>query len=410
MTPPYQLRCVLCGRQHPPAEVAYTCPPCGVRGVCEIIYDYDRLRPLVTPARFPDRSELSLWRYRALLPVAPDTPPTPLQAGWTPLYPAPRLRERLGLGNLWVKDDGRNPTASLKDRASAVAIVKAQELGATVVTCASTGNAAASWAGVAAPLGLRCVVFVPKTAPRGKVAQLLTYGATVFAVDGSYDDAFDLAQMASERFGWYNRNTAVNPYTIEGKKTVALEIAEQLGWRAPDTVIVSVGDGCIISGVWKGFVDLHALGLIDRLPRLIAAQATTSNAILQALEGDGQIRPVLATTRADGINVGLPRNGVMAVKAIRASGGRAVAVSDAEMFAAMKLLARTTGVFTELAGAASVAVLEKLAARGALAPDETVVVINTGNGLKDPEAALAAGGSPIAVPPDLEAVAAALGE
>ena len=264
-----QLRCVKCGKTYPASPEARTCA-CG--GILDVEYDYDYVRARLTPAALAERPR-TMWRYRELLPVEPSTPDTPLRVGWSPLYRADRLAAALGLDRLWIKDDGQNPTASLKDRASALAVAKAGEAGARVIACSSTGNAASSLAGNAAAAGYETYIFVPSRAPKGKVAQLMIFGAHVVSVDGSYEDTFELSQAAIERYGWYNRNAAINPYLSEGKKTVSLEIAEQLGWRAPDYVAVSVGDGCTIAGVWKGFRDLYAAGLIDRLPRLISVQA-----------------------------------------------------------------------------------------------------------------------------------------
>src|SRR3989475_5727790 len=248
----------------------------------------------------------------------------PLAIGGTPLYQVERLRKYLGMSDLWLKDDTRNPSASLKDRASIIAVTRAE---GKTVACASTGNAASSLAVQAASVGLPCYIFVPQNAPRAKIVQLLMCGAIVFAVQGSYDDAFDLCVEACNVFGWYNRNTGYNPYMVEGKKTVGLEIAEQLGWEVPDTILVPTGDGCIISGVYRGFEDLHQLGMIEHMPRLVAVQAEGSPAIVRALEGDGTVRAYPAHTVADGISVGLPHNGVMAVQCVRASGGHGVTVS-----------------------------------------------------------------------------------
>jgi threonine synthase len=301
--------------------------------------------------------------------------------------------------NLWLKDDTRNPSASLKDRASIIAVMLAE--GGTVA-CASTGNAASSLAVQAASFGLPCYIFVPQNAPRAKIMQLLMCGATVFSVAGSYDDAFDLCIEACNTFGWYNRNTGYNPYLVEGKKTVGLEIAEQLGWQVPDTVLVPTGDGCIVSGVYRGFEDLYRLGMIDRLPRLIAVQSEGSPAIVRALEGDGVVRPYPANTIADGISVGTPRNGAMAVRHIRQSGGFGITVSDAEILSAEKELALRTGVFAEPSGAASYAGLLRLLADGKLAKNEHVVLLITGSGLKSIDAVAQSAGSviPIAKGPE----------
>ena len=396
----HHLQCVLCGATYNPAEVQYSCPSCGPLGVLAVHYDYEQIAPRISRAQLAADHTSTLWRYRALLPISysrGDTPP--LAIGGTPLYPVKRLRDKLGMSNLWLKDDTRNPSASLKDRASIIAVILAE---GRTVACASTGNAASSLAVQSAAVGLPCYIFVPQNAPRAKIVQLLMCGATVFSVDGSYDDAFDLCIEACNAFGWYNRNTGYNPYLVEGKKTVGLEIAEQLGWQAPDTILVPAGDGCIISGVYRGFEDLYRLGMIDRLPRLIAVQAEGSPAIVRALESDGIVRPYPANSIADGISVGLPRNGAMAVRHIRASGGFGITVTDAEILTAEKELATHTGVFAEPSGAASYAGLPRLLADGKIAKDERVVLLVTGSGLKSIDAVVNSAGSviPIAKGPE----------
>ncbi|HAE83068.1 MAG TPA: threonine synthase [Ktedonobacter sp.] len=396
----HHLQCVLCGTNYTPADVLYCCPSCGPLGVLAVHYDYEQITPHISRAQLAADHNPTLWRYRALLPISYshlDVPP--LAIGGTPLYPVKRLRDYLGMSKLWLKDDTRNPSASLKDRASIIAVVLAQ---GNTVACASTGNAASSLAVQAASLGLPCYIFVPQNAPRAKIIQLLMCGATVFSVDGSYDDAFDLCIEACNTFGWYNRNTGYNPYLVEGKKTVGLEIAEQLGWQAPDTILVPTGDGCIISGVYRGFEDLYRLGMIERLPRLIAVQAEGSPAIVRALESDGVVRPYPANTVADGISVGLPRNGAMAVRHIRASNGFGITVSDAEILLAEKNLAMHTGVFAEPSGAASYAGLLRLLDHGRIARDERVVLLVTGSGLKSIDAVVHTAGSviPIAKGPE----------
>ena len=406
---PERLTCVLCSADYREGHNQYSCPECGELGTLRVAYDYDRIKASASRdhlAALPFRDH---WRYLPLLPLAADRVEFPLAVGGTPLYSVPGLRKALGLERLWIKDDTVNPSASLKDRASAVVLLKGQELGRREFATASTGNAGASLACLSAALGLPCHIFVPETAPRAKVAQLLIFGADVLSIRGSYSEAFSLCVEASERFRWYNRNTGYNPYTVEGKKTVALEIAEQLGWEPPDTVIVATGDGCILSGVWKGFVDLHRLGWISRLPRLVAAQAEGSQAIKQAFDGDGTIRPVTENTLADSISVSLPRNGVMAVQDLKASGGSAVSVSDAEIIEAMPLLGKTTGLFGEPAAAAAVAALVKLVERGEVASAERVVVVSTGHGLKDVAAALQAVEAPEPLDCSIDAVGERVG-
>ena len=253
-------KCVKCGKEYAATPDLTNCE-CG--GILEITYDYEYIKTQLTKEKLAARTERTMWRYRELLPIEETTEPTPLRVGWSPLYEEPRLAEQLGLKQLWVKDDGLNPTASLKDRASAMAVAKAREAGAKVIACSSTGNAASSLAGNAAAAGLKTYIFVPSRAPKGKVAQLMTFGANVISVQGSYEDTFELSKAAIDKWGWYNRNAAINPYLSEGKKTVSLEIMEQLNWEVPDYIAISVGDGCTIAGLWKGLKDLYAIGFID---------------------------------------------------------------------------------------------------------------------------------------------------
>lgn len=389
------LQCVLCGATYDPNKIEYTCPACGSLGVLEVHYDYARISQRISRDALMNDRESTFLRYRALLPVSNDQMDIPaLAIGGTPLYPVKRLRSFLGMGSLWLKDDSRNPSASLKDRASIIAVMRAD---GRTLACASTGNAASSLAVQAASVGLSCYIFVPYSAPRAKIIQLLMCGATVFAVEGSYDDAFDLCIEACNTFGWYNRNTGYNPYLVEGKKTVSLEIAEQLQWQVPDSVLVPTGDGCIISGVYRGFEDFYRLGMIDRIPRMIAVQAEGSPAIVRALEGDGIVRPYPAQTVADGISVSLPRNGAMAVKVIHESGGFGITVSDEEMLTAEKELARLTGVFAEPSGAASYAGLVRLLREGRINRDESTVLLVTGSGLKSIDAVVGSAGSVVSI-------------
>lgn len=402
-----ELRCAICGRSYTPDEVAYTCPHCGPAGVLDVLYDIKALRAAVSREDIARSADTTLWRYRPLLPLAAADRVPPLAVGGTPLYDAPRLAADLGLAQVWVKDDGRNPTGSLKDRASAVVVARALAQGIEVVTTASTGNAAAALAGLAASVGLLAVIFVPASAPEAKIAQLLTYGAHVLLVQGNYDNAFDLAVEAAERYGWYNRNTGMNPYTVEGKKTVAYEIAEQLGWQAPDVVVLSVGDGNIISGVHKGFSDLLALGWIGHMPRLIGVQADGSAACYQAWKtgADPAIMPPIAShTVADSIAADLPRDRVRAVRAVRETGGAFVSVPDDAILAGIPVLARLSGVFAEPAAAATYAGARAALAEGHIQPDERVVLLVTGNGLKDIKSAMRVAGAGHPVAPDIVAV------
>ncbi|MBD3348887.1 MAG: threonine synthase [Candidatus Eisenbacteria bacterium] len=399
--------CAKCGRSYGADQVRYVCPDCGGEGILDVLYDYEEMARRVTRRSFADTGEFSLWRYLPMLPVASSASAPPLRAGWTPLYRAEGL---LGLKSVFVKDDSRNPTASLKDRATAVGVARAASEQVGAVAAASTGNAGCSLAGFAAAMGMRCYIFVPKSAPRPKVAQLLVFGATVFAVDGSYDDAFDLAMEAIERFGWYNRCCAVNPFLVEGKKTVALEVAEQMGFEVPDKVFLSVGDGCIASGVAKGFRELEQLGLTDRVPRIIGVQAEGCSPVCSAFESGSDVEPATACTCADSIAVGHPRNWRKALKGIRASGGKMMTVTDEEIIAAIPELARATGVFGEPAGVTSFAGLAKAVRQGEVESDETIVVLMTGSGLKDTESAMRSAGQPVPVGREIGDVEAKLRE
>lgn len=400
-------QCIKCGKTYPAAPDLTTCT-CG--GVLEIVYDYDEIKKRLTKAVLAERTERTMWRYRELLPIEETTEPTPLRVGWSPLYDEPRLAAQLGLKQLWVKDDGLNPTGALKDRASAMAVAKAREAGAGVIACSSTGNAASSLAGNAAAAGLATYIFVPSRAPKGKVAQLMTFGATVISVQGSYEETFELSRQAINRWGWYNRNAAINPYLSEGKKTVAYEILEQLGWQAPDYIAISVGDGCTIAGLWKGLKDLYAVGLIDRLPRLISAQAEGCCPINRAIAENKPWEPMEENTLADSIAVGVPRNADKALTAIRESDGIVVNVSDQEIMDAQKLLGRTCGVFGEPAGVTGTAGVKKLCEQGVIGKNDTVVSVVTGNGLKDVANAIKACGEPISIPNDMELLLKAFAE
>ncbi len=388
-------KCVKCGKTY---EAAPNLTNCTCGGILDIIYDYDYIKATLTKEKLAQRGDNSMWRYRELLPVEESTQAPPLRVGWSPLYEAKALAAQLGIKKLYVKDDGLNPTASLKDRASSMAVAKAVEAGAGVIACSSTGNAASSLAGNAAAAGLKTYIFVPSRAPKGKVAQLMTFGATVISVQGSYEETFELSKAAIEKWGWYNRNAAINPYLSEGKKTVGLEIMEQLNWIVPDYIAISVGDGCTIAGLWKGLKDLHAIGFIDRLPRLISAQAEGCCPLNRAIAAGEDWRPMEENTLADSIAVGVPRNADKALMAIRESNGLVVNVSDEEIMAAQKLLGRTCGVFGEPAGVTGAAGLKKLCEQGKIPADATVVSVVTGNGLKDVANAIAACGEPISIP------------
>ncbi len=411
------LKCVICGKEYQPDEVDYICPDHGAEGILDVVYDYEFIAQTFTRDKLAANPDPTIWRYKPLLPVEPDSPVPPLSVGGTPLYDAPRLAEELGLKHVWVKDDGREPTASFKDRASAIAVVKAHEKGAEIITTASTGNAAAALSGLCASVNQPNVIFVPKSAPQAKIAQLLTFGSMVMLVDGTYDDAFELCLEVADAYGWYNRNTAYNPYMSEGKKTVSFEICEQLHWQAPDVIFVSVGDGCIIGGVHKGLKDLLALGWIDHMPRIIGVQAEGSAYLAEAWEKGEDVLskpPIQAHTVADSISAGLPRDRIKAMAAVTETNGAYITVSDDEILAAIVAQARGSGVFGEPAGATAYAGLVKAVEKGLVSPDDRIVVINTGNGLKDVASAMkaveAAGTKPYFVEPTLADVKRALGD
>jgi len=410
----YHFKCILCGSEYDPMTTSYVCPKHGdpstgsgqAVGILDTIFDYKHINAVTSPRAISDSRDFSIWRYAPLLPLddARKSAP-PLHVGWTPLYRSTTLGAQLGLSHLYFKDDGRNPTASFKDRASAVVVARARELGVEIITTASTGNAGAALAGLAAAAKMPAVIFVPQTAPQAKIAQLLIFGARVILVKGTYDQAFDLCLEVSKEFGWYCRNTAFNPYTVEGKKTASIELCEQLGWKSPDTIFVSVGDGNIISGLWKGLRDLLALGWIDRMPKLMGIQAEGSAACYNAWKaGTEEITVINAQTVADSISADLPRDGVRAVRAVRETGGAYLTVTDDEILAAIPELARGEAIFSEPAASAAYAGLKKAVEQGLVKSDETVVCMLTGNGLKDIASAMKVAGAGTLIEPTLEAV------
>lgn len=392
-------KCVKCGREYPATPDITTCD-CG--GILDVVYDYDYIKTKVTRESLEQCADPTMWRYRALLPIREDTVPQGLRVGGSPMYKADNLAADLGVRALYIKDDGINPTASLKDRASAMAVTKAVEAGYHTIACSSTGNAASSLAGNAAKAGLSTYIFVPDRAPKGKIAQLMMFGANLTAVRGSYEETFELSKKAIDKYGWYNRNAAINPYLSEGKKTVAHEIIEQLSFKAPDYVAVSVGDGCTIAGVYKGLYDMYMVGLTDKIPRLISVQAQGCCPINTAVATGEPWKPQEENTYADSIAVGVPRNADKAIKAILDSDGIVVNVSDDEIREAQRYLAKNAGVFGEPAGVTATAGLLKLSREGRLDPDATVVSIVTGNGLKDIESAIKNCGEPVSCGNDLE--------
>lgn len=382
-----QFRCVIGDCSYAVDEVGDTCPAHGEVGTLDILYDYDALRAELDRDALGALGLTDCWRYRELLPLGPESAVPPLAVGGTPLYETPRIADHLGAARVWVKDEGSNPTGSLKDRASALVLARALEANYSTVSTASTGNAAAALAGLGASLPeINVVIFVPASAPAAKIAQLLVYGAKVLLVDGSYDDAFELCMAICREQGWYSRNTGVNPFTTEGKKTVAFEIAEQLNWQPPDVVAVSIGDGSIISGIHKGFSDLVQLGWIEKVPRLIGVQAAGSAVLAEAFAAGlsaEEIRRQPVRTIADSIAAELPRDRAKALRAVRQTGGAFVTVPDDQIVAAIPKLAQLCGVFAEPAAAATFAGLERAKQTGIIDAGESVCLVSTGNGLKD---------------------------
>jgi threonine synthase len=390
----------------------FLCPACG--GNLNITYDYAAAAKEID-GKFPGGCQ-DLFRFLALLPLQQPRSPFPLRVGGTPLYPAPRLGELAGLRKLYLKDETLNPSASLKDRASAVAVTRALDIGASVISVASTGNAGSSLACLAAAAGLSAVVFVPASAPTAKLTQMLAFGARVLAIQGNYDDAYDLCLAASDEFGWFNRSTGYNAFTREGKKTCAYEIWQDLDGRAPDRVVVPTGDGNILSAIWKGWCDLKAVGLIDQLPKIDCAQSEASDAVSETIRrirsnnnpavdwSTVEVQEVKASTIADSISVDQPRDGLAAVKAVIQSGGEAVTVPDQEILAAIPEIASTAGVFPEPAAATPWATVKRMGREERIAKDELIVCIVTGSGLKDITNARSVAGEPQLIEPSLEAV------
>jgi threonine synthase len=401
--------CSICSTEYSPEQVTYTCLKDG--GNLDVVLDASEIRKQVDPVKLITHQEPSLWKYLPLLPVLdPGGEGTPLSlAGGTPLLQPPALIRELGVRRLWVKDEGRNPTASFKDRASSVVVARARQVGAEVIVTASTGNAGAALAGMSAAVGQKAVIFAPRTAPPAKVAQLLVFGAQVILVDGNYDAAFDLTIEAAREFGWYCRNTGYNPFTAEGKKTAAFEIWDMILMREknlpkPLAVFVSVGDGNIISGIHKGFKDLYQLGWISQLPRLFGVQAEGSAAVANAyFAGTEKVLPVSAQTLADSISVDLPRDGIRAVRAATQTNGAYITVSDAEILKGIAALGKV-GIFAEPAGATAYAGLLTAINQGLITSEDPVVVINTGNGLKDVRAAMQAVKEAPVIEPSLNAL------
>ncbi len=406
------LRCASCRRDYAhDGPVQDYCPECGeLYGTLECVYDYSAVREAIQTHGFPDTSHHSISRYHTILPLHDIHNLPHLRIGMTPCYSSSRLAEIAGVRELFLKDDTLNPTGSYKDRASAVVVGRAVELGYPVVACASTGNAAASLAGCCASAGLKCVVFVPRDAPPAKLVQIAAYGAQLIAVEGNYDQAFDLATKACRKFSWFNRSAGLNPYLVEGKKTGAFELCEMLNFSVPEFVFTGVGDGSIITGLCKGFTELAKLGLIRSIPKVIGVQAEGACALKTAFDnfartGNISIRRQAASTCADSISVGLPREGARAIRAVSETGGRFITVHDDEIRQALKHIAENEGILAEPAGAAGYAGVLRAVRTGIVTQTDRVAVFITGNGLKDISGVQESiDMEPLVIPPDIPAL------
>jgi threonine synthase len=392
-----RLVCVICGAEAQPPRSAGTCPTCkDPFAVLDVQYDLAKAAKSLTAETLEHRP-LTHWRYHELLPVEPDEEAFSWPVGWTPIVETPRLAEWAGVLRLRLKDEGRNPTASFKDRASSLAVLHAMQAKAERIAGASTGNAASSLAGYAAMAGLPATIFVPQQAPEPKVTQLLMYGADVRRVRGSYAQAYDLCSAECAAHGWYNRNCAINPYLVEGKKTCGLEIAEQTAGREPAWVVVSVGDGCTIAGIAKGLREMKELGFSAVMPRVLGVQAAGMDPVAQAFETGALPAGFSGRTLADSIDVPVPRNWRKAVAAVKDAEGTFVRVTDEEITEAMKATGRLAGIFAEPAAAAAVAGVKRAVADEIIDRHTDVLAVITGSGLKDIKTAMAVAGKPTEV-------------
>ena len=380
------LKCATCGKIYPPDSGLFTCPDCGpYKGTLEVLYDYEELRKTLNRKNWINNDLPWHYRYINLLPFNDISLIPPLQVGTTPLIENKRLNSKYGF-NILLKDDTRNSTLSYKDRASSIALIKALEQNAPGIIVASTGNAASSMAGFGASSGMPVYVLVPETIPEGKLLQLILYNAKVVKIEANYDRCFDLSMEIAKRTGLYLRSTAVNPYLSEGKKTSAFEIAEQTNYNLPDYVFVPVGDGCIIESVFKGFKELSMLNITEKIPKIIGVQAEGADPLTRTFQGKSSEITFMdkPTTIADSINVGVPRDGIKALKAVYESNGMFISVKDSEIIDAIKELAKETGIFVEPAAAAAFAGFKKARKEGKILPKSRVVILLTGHGLKDP--------------------------
>jgi len=401
--------CINCGRIYPIDEIVYFCKQCG--DLLEVKYSHSELEKAAKNNRW-QTVPLSVWRYRDFMPISDPSKIISLNEGGTGLHLCKNLGEKLGLKQLYVKNEGENPTGSFKDRGMTVGVTKALELGVKAVICASTGNTSASLAAYAAKAGLRCAVLIPSgKIAYGKLSQAMIYGAKVLQVRGNFDQALDIVLRLSEKHGGIYLLNSINPFRIEGQKSLGYEICNQLGQEAPDRIIVPVGNAGNISAIWKGFKEFHALRIVKDLPMMTGIQAAGSAPIVQAFKtrSDTIIPVDEPETIATAIRIGAPVSWKKALTAIRESHGIAEKVTDAEILEAQKMLARTEGLFVEPASASSIAGLIKLIDDEAISKDECLVCVTTGHGLKDPDTAVKVSEKPIEVDAEIEAIEQVLG-
>ena len=402
-----ELRCRECERPYPIAPV-HVCEFCF--GPLEPVYDYDDIAATVTREAVA-AGPPTVWRYAPLLPIADGTERVDLGTGWTPLIKAGNLAKELGITNLYLKNDMANPTHSFKDRVVTIALTAARSMGFTTVACASTGNLANSVSAHAARMGMRAFVFIPADLEAAKVVTTAVYGANVVAVRGNYDHVNRLCSEIAQTQNWAFVNVNLRPFYSEGSKTLAFEVVEQLGWEAPEHIVVPAASGSLLTKIHKGLSELHRVGLLERTPTtsIHLAQAAGCSPIVTAFQsGTDHIRPVKPNTIAKSLAIGNPADGYYASRVVRTTGGRAEAVTDEEIVAGIRLLASTEGLFTETAGGVTIAALKRMAAAGAFAGDERVVALITGMGLKTAEALTGRVGPTVEIQPDLEAFQEAL--
>lgn len=379
------LKCIGCGKEYNEEDVKYNCELCGAN--IDVIYDYNLVKKRITYEELKENHIYDMWRYWDILPVEDLKNLPPLKIGYTPLYKYQRFADELSIADLYIKDDSRNPSGSVKDRSSALVIKRVIETideEKRVVSCASNGNVALSLAMISASCGIKSVVFVPKTILTPDLALSYISGANVIVVDGSYDDAYELSIKASEKFGWYNRNTGYNPYTREGEKTIAFELCEQLEWEVCDKIFVPVGDGTLISAIWKGFLEFKKLGFIDKLPELVGVVVEESNAIYNSfVNNKDSITPVSGKTLCRSLSVKTPHDGLAALLSIRESNGFVVNVKDAEIISLAREFSSKTGLSPDLSSLSTYAALKKSIAENKVEKKDSVILILTGSGLKE---------------------------